>query len=574
MRRFILIDQSITGEGGHYLTYARAVIDSAVDEGFCPVLCVNQRFNATGNLPYCIYPIFRYTSLESTSSFRLRNSGTDKYTNTKGYLWGGIVKPIIQRIARSVLGEHYYGVRAKFSLPDSMRSGDVREQAYKSTCFLQDLLVLFSKLELDMSDVVFFPTISFVELHGLEQALRTLDWTRFPPVHLLFRWNPFRGRQENYEKELQQMIFEKNCFRGCEDIGILHFYTDSERLAEQYNCFSRCRFSVLPIPHTDCAAGNSWQKKERWILSYLGDARPEKGFLLLPKIVEALPDEEVQFQIQANFNIPGGEGGIAACRRKLSRKKNVVLYKSVLDAKEYASALRKTDIVLILYDPKQYYARSSGIFAEAMAAGIPTLVPADTWMSVQLCRGRYTQIGAIAGQFKSKQIDMGTSAGNLVWKRESSHTEQIILQFTVDWDFSSSIRIEAVLESEDKTEIKRVVDFVEKVGDNECFLSAAVPETCNTIRFFFSGTYGQDLPQIRMVKMVDLPETVPMLGGIGRIFDNCGQCGAILKDMIECYADIRKSAELYSLRWTMYHNPKSLIDHLMPKDGKIINHTI
>ena len=69
MRRFILIDQSITGEGGHYLTYARAVLDSAKKEGFLPVLCVNRRFSLEAGLSYRVYPAFDYTALESMSTF-------------------------------------------------------------------------------------------------------------------------------------------------------------------------------------------------------------------------------------------------------------------------------------------------------------------------------------------------------------------------------------------------------------------------------------------------------------------------------------------------------------------------
>jgi glycosyltransferase involved in cell wall biosynthesis len=50
-------------------------------------------------------------------------------------------------------------------------------------------------------------------------------------------------------------------------------------------------------------------------------------------------------------------------------------------ADEYYRLLASADVVLCPYDPRAYRARSSGVFAEAVAAGTPTVVPADTWMA-------------------------------------------------------------------------------------------------------------------------------------------------------------------------------------------------
>jgi hypothetical protein len=49
--------------------------------------------------------------------------------------------------------------------------------------------------------------------------------------------------------------------------------------------------------------------------------------------------------------------------------------------------LAESDIVLCLYDAKIYRARSSGIMTEALAAGKPVIVPAETWMAHQLPQG-------------------------------------------------------------------------------------------------------------------------------------------------------------------------------------------
>lgn len=561
MRRFILIDQSITGEGGHYLSYACAVMNGAIAEGFLPVLCVNYRFGTAKELPYRVYPAFRYTSLESTSSFRLRGSMAD--AGGSGYLWGGMIKPAIQRAARIVFGARYQKARAHFFPHKSLKSSETAEQAHKASCFMQDFLALLSRLELCAEDIVFFPTLSIVELHGLEQAIHEIDCTQMPSFHLLFRWNPFHGKRKDYGEELEQMSYERECFGRCEDINFLHFYTDSERLAEQYNCFSKCRFSVLPIPHTGYTVSDAWQKKSERTISYLGDARPEKGFLQLPRVINALARERVQFQVQANYNIPGGEGGVAKCRKKLRNIENVALFETALNAEKYSAALKKTDIMLILYDPEQYYARSSGIFAEAMAAGIPALVPADTWMSAQVCKERNEQLGKIAAQFGARQFNVEITNGEFVWKNERGYTAKIILRFIVNWaNGCDSICIQAAVENEDRAELGQAVDYVERERGNECFALFSVPKRCNAIKFHLNGTYEQKMPKIYSVEVIELCANTPEFGGICRIFDSYDQCGAILRDMIEHYPIIRRSTEQYSKKWSMFHNAGFLINLL------------
>lgn len=562
MRRFIIIDQNIIGEGGHYLSYARSVLNCAAEEGFLPVLCVNRRFVASKELPYCVYPAFTYTSSESVSSFRLRSYATDWIK--KEYLWGGVVKPVLQRAARIIFGSHYQKARARLFPSNRPRSEETEEHIYKASCYKQDCLTLIATLKPNKTDIVFFPTVSVVELRGLEQALRAVDLKQFSTIHVLFRQNAFRGRRETYNKELQRMAYEKVCFQNCEDIKILRFHTDSERLTDQYNYFSKCKFSTLPIPHTEYSASYDWIRKQERIVSYLGDARSEKGFLHLMEIIDAFSNEKVRFQIQANFNIWGGEGGIASYRKKLKLKANVTLYETALTAEKYSAALMRTDIILILYDYTQYYARTSGIFAEAVAIGIPALVPADTWMSYQVCKGRYAQLNEIVTQIEPKQTEIEINGTKLFWKRNKRHVSHLILRFTAVWDNSGdSVRVEAIMRSDNKTELKKLLDFIERDEDKDCFLAFDIAENCKEIEFNLNGTYGQAMPKILSVKAIELSDNNFVVGSICRIFDNYDQCGAIVKSMLENYESIKKSAELYSKKWSSYHNPKSLIRQLV-----------
>jgi glycosyltransferase involved in cell wall biosynthesis len=73
---------------------------------------------------------------------------------------------------------------------------------------------------------------------------------------------------------------------------------------------------------------------------------------------------------------------VAALRRLAAR--NVRLIDEVLSRSEYNRLLGGADVVLLPYSRGVYYARTSGPFTEALAAGKPVIATDDTWMSDQL----------------------------------------------------------------------------------------------------------------------------------------------------------------------------------------------
>jgi hypothetical protein len=54
---------------------------------------------------------------------------------------------------------------------------------------------------------------------------------------------------------------------------------------------------------------------------------------------------------------------------------------------DYLARLRQSDILLLPYQPERYVLRASGVFSEAVAYGIVTVVPDRSWMAAQLREG-------------------------------------------------------------------------------------------------------------------------------------------------------------------------------------------
>ena len=174
----------------------------------------------------------------------------------------------------------------------------------------------------------------------------------------------------------------------------LRLYADTDALAQQYGALARgLPVGVMPIPHClppDVPADTARPDGPLRIV-YLGDARGEKGFHLLPGVVEVLAGGYLEtgrarFVLQANISVAGDDGSLAAARQTLGgyAKEQVELLTEQLDMPAFHALVRSADIVLLPYDRQAYLRRSSGILIQALAAGRVVVVPAGTWMADQV----------------------------------------------------------------------------------------------------------------------------------------------------------------------------------------------
>ena len=123
------------------------------------------------------------------------------------------------------------------------------------------------------------------------------------------------------------------------------------------------------------------KKKKKFIVSYLGDARLEKGFFELPFLLKKKNfNKKFQFRIQANSN--GYDLNLYNKTISILKKiKNLNLLKKQLNEEEYVKILFNSDIILLPYRSEFYQYRTSSIFYEGIYAEKIIIVTANTWMS-------------------------------------------------------------------------------------------------------------------------------------------------------------------------------------------------
>jgi glycosyltransferase involved in cell wall biosynthesis len=252
-------------------------------------------------------------------------------------------------------------------------------------------------------DCVFLPNATPRQMLGLALLLRRNPIFRTLQYVLILRYSvyipsgPLADRKTVLDKESAERYataIEK--LQSADYTGAVRFTTDSAGLAKEFSSYSKRPIEVLPIPHTlhppsAVPPGEIPPKDPLKIrVIFLGDAREEKGFELLPAAVRACTQEaSVEFVFQA-FISSHHHNRMALVIEELVGMKlpQLHLVRSPLSPDAYHALLDSADLVLIPYDAATYRSRTSGPFVEAICAGKPVVVPRDSWMSAQLGSSR------------------------------------------------------------------------------------------------------------------------------------------------------------------------------------------
>lgn len=251
----------------------------------------------------------------------------------------------------------------------------------------RELKSAMRRLSVRSDDVLFVPTAGGAELGAV---LTWLEGARGKRVRVLFRREVWRrGELPKFALDAPQIREVKNLLAQLakvsgHDIRVL---VDTEALAEQYRALSTLPVEVLPIPSLPRGVAQARAQRPSGGVRVvcLGDARGEKGFHLLPDIAHAAladPQLDVTFWLQANVHPDNREPQVFASLAKLESEAfgRLNLLREPLDPETYASMLGRADVLLVPYSPDAYSARSSGVFAEAIAAATPVVTTIGSWM--------------------------------------------------------------------------------------------------------------------------------------------------------------------------------------------------
>ncbi|WP_353861937.1 glycosyltransferase [Azospirillum formosense] len=339
MHRLVLVDQSFIGYEGHHYEYNMSIAEAAADRGLSVTVAANRRVAVAANRDDVrILPWFRHSWGEASNWERAE----------------GFVEELVRLIEEEGLGP-------------------------------EDHVLVHT-----------VSTVEFIQLLRFFDGLLACEARPLPTVHLLSRRDP-----QEYGPDGLRSVSEiwGRIGRSAAVSAKCRLHSDTVELARMHRDLTGVDFGVLPIPFRYRLVENRGRPPGGSsggpvTIFYLGDARLEKGYHLLPDLVGHLWEDWikpglVRFVVQSNLNMPGGEPGIIQARNKLRQYPfGVEIIDEPMSAERYYDILAAGDLLVLPYDPKAYAGRSSGVLNEALACGKVTVVSKGSWLANQVTAER------------------------------------------------------------------------------------------------------------------------------------------------------------------------------------------
>jgi len=603
MARFILIDHSIKGWGGHYLEYAHSVLEAAREAGYQPFLVTNRAFREhlrNSSLPFPVLPVYRFDvwgrgesrPFPRPSAFwnslrrRLPQRFRERMSFTLLHLLAEGAGDPQRLLVSPLLRRHPLGsslVKLASGLKKTERKGKPKPEnpapppKAESTTFREDSRILFQRhLTLEKGDLVFIPTLSEADLEGLKDYLLQDPESMKASWHLVFRRNLFTGWEVEYPSLLRQVESVRQTLEEMRHRLPHHrifLYTDTERLTRQYESLGAGKFHTLPIP-VDRRLKPERRPSENGRplrITYLGDARLEKGFSYLPDLILDLWDDYVatgraEFVIQCNFAFhPREQPGVVVALSQLEplEDRGIKLIREPLDQERYLELLLSADINLLLYDQERYYARSSGILVESLSAGIPVLVTGGTWLAEQLEEAHRQHHREIMLQAERELLLTGETKGTV--EIPEGEKDCLLFSFLLSRHLERDFPLWLQVRQKNRYGLllgSQTFVFHALGADGErSALLRMLPETAR-VEFTLSSPHPVRLLDSRVYALKSRDGKILPLGAVGLVAGRPEEASALLKELIIHYPHYRRTAEEFSTPWRERHNARRLVSEL------------
>lgn len=457
-------------------------------------------------------------------------------------------------------------------------------QSIKRRQFARDTESLLQLDPMQDGDVALVPVASIVELQAFEQLYRRRPDDLRGTWHLVFR-HALHGREAANSYSEQTRGLRNALRRFCENMPAerFHFYTDSDTLTAQYNALGAASFNTLSIPIDATVPRQSARDAESSLrIAYLGDARTEKGYHLLPRLVAdvfAHPTlgRSASFAIQSNFNLPSGSPETIVARAELQAwpTDRVSLLTEALSPDAYREHLLSADVALLPYDAAAYFARSSGIFAEALAAGIPVVVPAGTWMARQLAasHAEYHQ-SLLAATALDDALNINRDEASLaVGERKSFQRQapaganEVLVHVSMTAEVASTQFVKCRVEhlNEDGRVLRRK-SYV--LGGDEATCLVRLHRHAKQVRVTLRNAYSLAPLEINTLQCSYLRSAeTPPRGAVGVCFQRPSDLARATLEVLRHYEHYRATALAFAPQWREQHDPARLVQAIRPKQS-------
>jgi len=345
--KLIIADNTLESYQGHSFAYCQSIKKEAEKQGIDVTILATQNVNSEVKIILNAVPFFKYSFFHS------------------------FPEPWLLSILPDRIFNHYYPLW-NYYLRNKML-----------TIELKDVLKYIPSNE---KCIILFPNFTYNDFKGI---IDTAEITKNNPNIHIAAVQHFTSRINLHTSKFPNKYYERvfNYLNKSIHQNRIHLFSDSTQLTEEYKKYTPKYHTVLPIPHTSDTLQTDAETPEKLIIGYMGDARTNKGFHLLPEALDVVkqnnPNHKLEFHIQANIRNKN-EWQASQAGTLLNNRNDTHCYSTALNENEYKKLMNLIDIFVLPYTLDYYHSQTSGVFSEARSLGKVTVVTRGSWMADEI----------------------------------------------------------------------------------------------------------------------------------------------------------------------------------------------
>lgn len=373
-RKLVILDPSLKDERGHHYILTKTLSQAASQEGLDVIWFVHKEFSRTlcsGDAT--VEPVFSLSMYEQFMQKKHeKTNGSSSKENRLFSALNSVYKKITNKLKMVVPVKYKPYLRDVFSKRDD------------ASTFISELQNALARNEVQATDYVIAHTAdgdlyrTILDLFAIPEFKK-----KAPTFHLSTPYD--EGIMPGWNKGVAvDRVIDYMDIMGLLDSKIF-LYAENELLAQHLSALLKVRVDTLNLPAIEGKDFKIIDENGTINIVYLGAAREEKGFLLLPEVVRLVHEDKVlkklvRFTIQCSPQIIGYLPSIKLAIEKLEKFSDIAeLLHTKLTTTEYYDILADADVVMLCYEHKKYKVRGSGIAVEAISMGKMILATPDTF---------------------------------------------------------------------------------------------------------------------------------------------------------------------------------------------------
>jgi hypothetical protein len=240
-----------------------------------------------------------------------------------------------------------------------------------------------SKVSQNTKTVCFYPCLNWEHASALSLALSFIPTLLGKVTHkVCCMFKPI-------EKSLLSDFYYRSAFRNLSRITNVHLFASDWETRQYYSELHIPIKGIHPcylMPWRQLRLRNSQHPSHRHFLLYMGDAKENKGFTILPSLIRRLVDQfgtnlKLTVQYTLTWENPELQNSIEELQTLARQFEQLNVVNKFWDIRDIVDCIGSVDMFLCTYDVEAYQDKSSGLAWLAAFFNIPVMMLNTCWLT-------------------------------------------------------------------------------------------------------------------------------------------------------------------------------------------------